>query len=36
MIKAVAPDGTMPANVSDSERAIVAAGFAKGVEAVNQ
>jgi hypothetical protein len=33
---AVTPDGTMPANVSDSERAIVAAGFAKDVEAVNQ
>ena len=26
----------MPANVSDSERAIVIAGFAKDVEAVNQ
>jgi hypothetical protein len=33
---AVTPDGTMPANVSDNERAIVAAGFAKDVEAVNQ
>ena len=28
--------GRMPANVSESERAIVIAGFAKDVEAVNQ
>ncbi len=29
-------DGAMPANVSDSERATVTAGFAKLVELVNQ
>src|SRR6266849_4692009 len=30
------PDGAIPANVSDIERAIVTAGLAKDVEAVNQ
>jgi hypothetical protein len=29
-------EGAMPANVSDNERAIVTAGLAKDVEAVNQ
>jgi hypothetical protein len=30
------PEGTMPAKVSDSERATVTAGLANDVEAVNQ
>jgi hypothetical protein len=30
------PLGAIPANVSDKERAIVTAGFANEVEAVNQ
>jgi len=30
------PDGAIPANVSDSDRARVTAGLAKDVEAVNQ
>ena len=30
------PAGAIPANVSDSDRAIVTAGLAKDVEAVNQ
>jgi len=30
------PLGAIPANVSDNERAIVTAGFANEVEAVNQ
>jgi len=30
------PAGAMPAKVSESERAIVTAGFANDVEAVNQ
>ena len=32
----ITPEGAIPAKVSDSERAIVTAGFAKDVEAVNQ
>ena len=35
-IKPSASMGRMPANVSLNERAIVTAGLAKGVEAVNQ
>jgi len=35
-MKATMPDGAMPENVSVKERAIVTAGFAKDVEAVNQ
>jgi hypothetical protein len=35
-MKATTPLGAIPANVSDSERANVTAGFAKEVEAVNQ
>jgi hypothetical protein len=35
-MKKPTPFGAIPANVSDSERAIVTAGFAKEVEAVNQ
>ena len=35
-MKAGTPPGEMPANVSDSDRAIVTAGFAKDVDAVNQ
>ena len=35
-INAATPAGAMPANVSDSERAIVTAGLANDVEAVNQ
>jgi hypothetical protein len=34
--KAATPAGAMPAKVSLSERAIVTAGLAKDVEAVNQ
>jgi hypothetical protein len=30
------PPGAIPANVSDSERATVTAGFANDVDAVNQ
>jgi hypothetical protein len=36
MMKAITPVGAIPAKVSDNERAIVTAGFAKDVEAVNQ
>jgi hypothetical protein len=35
-IKAMAPLGVIPAKVSESDRAIVTAGFANEVEAVNQ
>jgi hypothetical protein len=35
-MKAVTPVGAMPAKVSDSERAMVTAGLANDVEAVNQ
>ena len=35
-MKGATPAGAIPANVSDSDRAIVTAGFAKEVEAVNQ
>src|SRR5271169_2996789 len=35
-IKAMTPAGAMPAKVSESERAIVTAGLANEVEAVNQ
>ena len=35
-MKAVTPDGAMPAKVSDSARAMVTAGLANEVEAVNQ
>ena len=35
-MKATTPPGAMPANVSDSERAMVTAGLANDVEAVNQ
>ncbi len=35
-MNAKTPEGAMPANVSGSARAIVAAGFAKDVEAVNR
>jgi hypothetical protein len=34
--KAGTPLGDMPAKVSDKDRAIVTAGFAKDVDAVNQ
>jgi hypothetical protein len=33
---AIIPAGAIPAKVSDNERAIVTAGLAKEVEAVNQ
>ena len=36
MMKAGTPEGAMPANVSESDRAIVTAGLANEVEAVNQ
>jgi hypothetical protein len=36
MMKASTPEGAMPANVSESDRAIVTAGLANDVEAVNQ
>ena len=35
-MKAATPAGAMPAKVSESERAMVTAGFANEVEAVNQ
>ena len=35
-MKAITPEGAMPANVSDSERAMVTAGLANEVDAVNQ
>jgi hypothetical protein len=35
-INAAAPAGAIPANVSEIERAMVTAGFANEVEAVNQ
>jgi hypothetical protein len=35
-MKATTPVGAMPAKVSDSERAMVTAGLANEVEAVNQ
>ena len=35
-IKAGAAEGAMPAKVSDMDRAMVTAGLAKDVEAVNQ
>src|SRR5258706_4686090 len=35
-MKAATPPGAMPAKVSESERAMVTAGLAKEVEAVNQ
>jgi hypothetical protein len=35
-MNAAIPAGAMPAKVSESERAIVTAGFANDVEAVNQ
>jgi hypothetical protein len=35
-MKTIIPDGAIPANVFESERAIVTAGFANDVEAVNQ
>jgi hypothetical protein len=35
-MKAGAAEGAMPAKVSEIERAIVTAGLAKDVEAVNQ
>jgi hypothetical protein len=35
-MKAGTPAGAMPANVSDSDLAMVTAGLAKEVEAVNQ
>ena len=35
-MNASTPAGAMPANVSDSERAIVTAGLANEVDAVNQ
>ena len=35
-MKAGASDGAMPAKVSESERAMVTAGFANEVDAVNQ
>jgi len=34
--KAATPPGAIPANVSESDRAMVTAGLAKEVEAVNQ
>jgi hypothetical protein len=36
MMKASTPEGAMPAKVSESDRAIVTAGLANDVEAVNQ
>jgi hypothetical protein len=36
MMKAGTAEGVMPANVSESDRAIVTAGLANDVEAVNQ
>lgn len=36
MMKAGAPDGAMPAKVSETDRAMVTAGLAKEVEDVNQ
>jgi methionyl-tRNA formyltransferase len=36
IMKAGTPEGAMPANVSESDRAIVTAGLANDVEAVNQ
>ena len=35
-MNATTPEGAIPANVSESARAIVTAGLAKEVEAVNQ
>ena len=35
-MKAATPAGAIPAKVSDNDRAIVTAGFANEVEAVNQ
>ena len=35
-MKAKTPAGAMPAKVSENERAMVTAGLAKDVEAVNQ
>ena len=35
-MKAATPAGAIPVNVSDSERAMVTAGLANDVEAVNQ
>jgi hypothetical protein len=35
-MKAVTPPGAIPANVSETDRAMVTAGLAKEVEAVNQ
>ena len=35
-MKAGTPEGAMPAKVSESDRAIVTAGLANDVEAVNQ
>jgi hypothetical protein len=35
-MKAATPDGAIPANVFDSERAMVTAGLANDVEAMNQ
>jgi len=35
-MNAKTPPGAMPANVSDSDRAMVTAGLAKDVDAVNQ
>jgi hypothetical protein len=35
-MKAAMPCGAIPANVSDSERAMVTAGLAKDVDEVNQ
>jgi hypothetical protein len=35
-MKAATPVGAIPAKVSESDRAIVTAGLAKDVEAVNQ
>ena len=35
-MKAITPAGAMPANVSETERAMVTAGLAKDVDAVNQ
>jgi hypothetical protein len=35
-MKAATPTGAIPANVSESDRAMVTAGLANEVEAVNQ
>jgi hypothetical protein len=35
-MNATTPEGAIPAKVSDKDRAIVTAGFAKDVDAVNQ